>query len=319
MSTIQTTQDEIAAMQATLARHEEDLERLKQWLPESGDATGSLLQSIIAELTATRDGISRELSAIHERLDALEAAQANTDREIAGLKDDVAGLKDAVARLEGAVARLEGEVASVKGEVASVKGEVASVKGEVASVKGEVASVKETLAMLVERTNALVSQYDAMSKTMTVIESRVGNLTGSRLERRVARNIRGTLRRAIGLSQARVLHRDWGETDDDLIDLLDDADERGAITRQEREDVLDADLIAAGANPDGPPAYAVAEIGVTVDSVDINRAARRARTITKATGAECTAIVVGSEIPDAERERATRAGVAVIAVATPED
>ena len=173
--------------------------------------------------------------------------------------------------------------------------------------------------MLVERTNALVSQYDAMSKTMTVIESRVGNLTGSRLERRVARNIRGTLRRAIGLSQARVLHRDWGETDDDLIDLLDDADERGAITRQEREDVLDADLIAAGANPDGQPAYAVAEIGVTVDSVDINRAARRARTITKATGAECTAIVVGSEIPDAERERATRAGVAVIAVAAPED
>ena len=305
MSTIQTTQDEIAAMQATLARHEDDLERLKQWLPESGDATGSLLQSIIAELTATRDGISRELSAIHERLDALEAAQANTDREIAGLKDDVAGLKDAVARLEGAVARLEGEVASVKGEVAGVK--------------GEVASVKETLAMLVERTNALVSQYDAMSKTMTVIESRVGNLTGSRLERRVARNIRGTLRRAIGLSQARVLHRDWGETDDDLIDLLDDADERGAITRQEREDVLDADLIAAGANPDGQPAYAVAEIGVTVDSVDINRAARRARTITKATGAECTAIVVGSEIPDAERERATRAGVAVIAVAAPED
>ena len=305
MSTIQTTQDEIAAMQATLARHEEDLERLKQWLPESGDATGSLLQSIIAELTATRDGISRELSAIHERLDALEAAQANTDREIAGLKDDVAGLKDAVARLEGAVARLEGEVASVKGEVASVK--------------GEAASVKETLAMLVERTNALVSQYDAMSKTMTVIESRVGNLTGSRLERRVARNIRGTLRRAIGLSQARVLHRDWGETDDDLIDLLDDADERGAITRQEREDVLDADLIAAGANPDGQPAYAVAEIGVTVDSVDINRAARRARTIAKATGAECIAIVVGSEIPDAERERATRAGVAVIAVAAPED
>ena len=173
--------------------------------------------------------------------------------------------------------------------------------------------------MLVERTNALVSQYDAMSKTMTVIESRVGNLTGSRLERRVARNIRGTLRRAIGLSQARVLHRDWGETDDDLIDLLDDADERGAITRQEREDVLDADLIAAGANSDGPPAYAVAEIGVTVDSVDTNRAARRARTITKAIGAECIAIVVGSEIPDAERERATRAGVAVIAAAAPED
>ena len=116
-----------------------------------------------------------------------------------------------------------------------------------------------------------------------------------------------------------MLHRDWGETDDNLIDLLDDADERGAITRQEREDVLDADLIATGANPDGQRAYAVIEIGVTVASADVNRAARRARTMAKATDAQCSALVVGSEIPDAERERAMRAGVTIAAVAIPAD
>ena len=263
MSTLPPPQDEIAAIRATLARHEEDLERLKQWLPETGDATGSPLQNLVAELRATRDGIRQELLAIRERLDALEAAQANTDREIASIKDELAG-------------------------------------------------IKETLAMLVAR-------VDAMSSTLTETNSRLGNLTGSRLERRVARNIRVTLRRATGLSQARVLHRDWGETDDDLIDLLDEAYELGSITWREREDVLDADLIAAGVNPDGQPAYALAEISVTVASLDVNRAARRARTIAKATGAECTAIVAGSEIPAAERERATRAGVAVIVVAARED
>ena len=277
MSTLQPPQDEIAAIRATLARHEEDLERLKQWLPETGDATGSPLQNLVAELRATRDGIRQELLAIRERLDALEAAQANTDREIASIKDDIA-----------------------------------SIKEEIASIKDELASIKETLAMLVAR-------VDAMSSTLTETNSRLGNLTGSRLERRVARNIRVTLRRAIGLSQARVLHRDWGETDDDLIDLLDEAYELGSITWRERDDVLDADLIAAGANPDGQRAYALAEISVTVASLDVNRAARRARTIAKATGAECTAIVAGSEIPAAERERATRSGVAVIAVAARED
>ena len=284
MSTPSTPRDEIAAMQATLARHEEDLERLKQWLPESGDATGSLLESIVAELTATRDGIRRELRSIHARLDVLAAAQANANREIAGLKDDVV------------------------------------------SIKGEIASVKETVAMLVARTNALVAQYDAMSQSITamsqsitVIESRVGNLTGSRYERRVARNIRGILRRSVRLSQAQILHRDWAETDDDLIDLLDAADDRGAITRREREDVLDADIITAGVNPDGQRAYAVIEIGVTTESVDVNRAARRARTIAKATGAECSAVVVGREIPAAERERATRAGVALVAVTDASD
>ena len=180
------------------------------------------------------------------------------------------------------------------------------------TLQDELVSIKETLAMLVAR-------VDAMSRTLAETNSLLDNFPGGRLERRVARNIRVTLRHAIGLSQARVLHRDWGETDDDLIDLIDEAYELGSITWRERDDVLDADLIAAGANPDGRRAYALAEISVTVASRDVNRAARRARTIAKVTAAECTAIVAGSEIPAAERERATRSGVAVIAVAARED
>ena len=187
------------------------------------------------------------------------------------------------------------------------------------TLQDEIAGAKETPATLVANANALLAQFDAMSRTLTETNRLLDNFPGGRLERRVARNIRVTLRRAIGLSQARVLHRDWGETDDDLIDLLDEAYELGSITWRERDDVLDADLIAAGVNPDGRRAYALAEISVTVASLDVNRAARRARTIAKATGAECTAIVAGSEMPAAERERATRSGVAVIAAAAPED
>ena len=173
--------------------------------------------------------------------------------------------------------------------------------------------------MPVANSDTLVVQYDAMSQSITVIESRVGNLTGSRYERRVARNIRGILRRSVLLSQAQVPHRDWAETDDNLLDPLDNADDRGAITRQEREDVLDADIITAGVNPDGQRAYAVIAIGVTTESVDVNRAARRARTIAKTTGAECSAVVVGREIPTAERERTTRAGVAIVTVTDASD
>ena len=185
--------------------------------------------------------------------------------------------------------------------------------------RDEIAGAKEMPATLVANANALLAQFDAMSSALAETNRLLDNFPGGRLERRVARNIRVTLRRAIGLSPARVLHRDWGETDDDLIDLLDEAYELGSITWPERDDVLDADLIAAGVNLDGRPAYALAEISVTVASLDVNRAARRARTIAKATAAECTAIVAGSEIPAAARERATQSGVAVIAVAARED
>ena len=55
------------------------------------------------------------------------------------------------------------------------------------------------------------------------------------------------------------------------------------------------------------------------ESIDVNRAARRARTIAKTTGAECSAVVVGREIPTAERERTTRAGVAIVTVTDASD
>ncbi len=274
MSTTQSPQDEIAAIQATLARHDEDLERIKQRMIESEESTRAFLENIVAELTATRDNIVQELRAVNERLDAhtdilnnhterldaRAAAQANTDREIAG-------------------------------------------------INGEISTIKETLSVLVDRT-------DAMSRTINETNSRVGNLAGTRYERRVARIIFRRPSRTIGLSQPQVLHTDWGETDTAFLALLSDAD---TITDDEYGDLLDSDIILAGQNAAGQNSYAVVEVGITVSSNDINRAARRARTLTTATSTQCSAIVVGSEIPEAELERAARAGVAVIMVVESED
>ena len=154
-----------------------------------------------------------------------------------------------------------------------------------------------------------------MSRTLTETNSRVGNITGTRYERLVSRTIRRRLSRDFGLLQAQVLHTDWGETDHTLIALLDGAAENGAISDSEHSDALSADIIVAAQNAAGQSAYAVVEIGVTVSSVDVNRAARRARTLARAADSPCSAIVVGSEIPDVERERAARTEVAIISIA----
>ncbi len=138
-------------------------------------------------------------------------------------------------------------------------------------------------------------------------------------ERFVAGGIRRGLLRIIGLEQVRLLHTEWGETHNFLYDLLEDAGDKNAIGDDEYYDLLNAAVIAVGKNADGQDAYAVVEIGVTLNSTHVNRAARRARALAEATGAECSAVTVGSEIPDAERQRATWAGVAAIAVAAPED
>ena len=319
MSTIQTPQDEIAAIQATLALHAQDLARINRQLPEIAETVRIALERQAAESAAAHEQIVRELQAIRERQDAQERAIIGINGEIVGIKGEIVGINGEIVGIKGDIVRIDGEIVGIKGAIVRIDGEIVGIKDEIASIKDEITHIKEQLAVLFARTDAIIARMDAMSATLKSLDSRVGNITGTRLERRVARNIRGRLRRSIGLSQSRILHRDWGETDDDLIDLLDDADERGIISRQERDDALDADLIVVGADADGQRAYAVIEISVTVDNLDVNRAARRARAIAKATAAECTAIVVGSDIPDAERQRAARAGAAVITVPAPED
>ena len=299
---MQTPQDEIAAIQATLALHAEDLELIKQQLPEIAGAVRQAIEQATAEFVATHERIERELNAVRERQEAQALAQANTAREIAGIKDEIAGAKD--------------EITSIKETLTALVIRTDALVIRTDAVVARIDEVVDRTDVVVVHIAELKASTDAMSRTLTETSSRVGNLTGSRFERRVARIIRRRTSLTIGLSQARVLHTDWGETDAPLLTLLNDAD---AISDDEYEDLLDADIIVAGQNAAGQLAYAVVEIGVTVNSTHVNRAARRARTLAKATGEGCTAIVVGSEIPDAERERAMRAGAAVIAVAAPED
>jgi hypothetical protein len=274
MSTMQTPQDEISAIQATLALHAEDLERIKQQLPEIAGAVRQAIEQATAEFVAAHERIERELNAVRER----QEAQAG---EIAIIKGTLSVL---VIRTDVVVARID------------------EVVDRTDVVVAHIAEVK--------------ASTDAMSRTLTETSSRVGNLTGTRFERGVAKTISRRLSRGIGLSQIQVLHTDWGETDTALLMSL---NESNTISDDEHYDLLAADVIVAGQNVAGHLAYAVVEIGVTVNSTHVNRSARRARTLARATGEECTAIVVGSEIPDAERERVTRAGAAVIAVAAPED
>ena len=133
-------------------------------------------------------------------------------------------------------------------------------------------------------------------------------------KRRAARIIPRRLRTTMGFHLARVLHKEWGETDDALYTMLNEAEDNGAITEDEADDLLDADIILVGQNAAGHRAYVVIEIGITVSSADVNRAARRARALASAAGAPCNAVVVGSEIPDAERQRAARTEVAIIPI-----
>ena len=156
MTAMQTPQMKLRQYRQRWPSTAEDIELIKQRLPEITGEVRQALEEQAAEFAIAHARIERELIAIRE-------AQANTDREIAGIKNDI-------TRIDGHIVRIDGHNRPHR--------------------RREITSIKEMLAVLVSNTDDMIARMDTMSRELTETSSRVGNLTGSRFERRVARNIR---------------------------------------------------------------------------------------------------------------------------------
>ena len=84
-----------------------------------------------------------------------------------------------------------------------------------------------------------------------------------------------------------------------LTQLLDDAESEGRIEPVETNELDLADLVLTA---DGPTDYILAEISLTIQQDDIDRAAERAGLLAKATGRTVAPFAVGArEEPDLHR------------------
>jgi hypothetical protein len=100
-----------------------------------------------------------------------------------------------------------------------------------------------------------------------------------------------------------VLRRIHALTAEELVALLDEAEDRGAITAAERRDLLRADVVARGRQREsGVPAYLAVEVSAVVDEHDVWRALRRAEVLSRAAATPAIPAVAGERIdPDAEQ------------------
>jgi chromosome segregation ATPase len=86
---------------------------------------------------------------------------------------------------------------------------------------------------------------------------------------------------------------------------LDEAQDAGLITRQERNEILRLDVVAQG-RLDAEETYLAVEVSATVDATDVRRAAERAELLAKATGERVIAAVAGNEFAGDVAEEAAR-------------
>ncbi|HXF74438.1 MAG TPA: hypothetical protein VNO79_17785, partial [Actinomycetota bacterium] len=171
-----------------------------------------------------------------------------------------------------------------------------------------VARVEEQLEALAAAQRRTEERVEQLAEAQRRTEERladlavwVGHLRGEALERRYRE------RAPAYFSQVAQRVRVVGS--EELDRLLDEAVEGGRLGFDETEDVRRADLVLAGrAGPAGEPVYLIVETSATIEGRDVERAAQRAGSLSRA-GVRAIPVAAGARITPEAETAAHRLGV----------
>ena len=187
------------------------------------------------------------------------------------------------------------------------------VSGFMAETQGFIAEQRETNARF---DRFIVEQREhngTVDTRLNRMDGRMDNGFGANYEAKAANNLGSIAGRDLRLRRTRVLKALGFPTNEGLGELVADAEDQGALTEEEVNDLLATDLIAVGRSRDnGHDVYVAAEVSVTVGDQDVERAAVRAGYLGKVTGQATEPAVVGENIEPEQEALARRRQVTVM-------
>ena len=173
--------------------------------------------------------------------------------------------------------------------------ELLQVPARLDRIEGDIGILKEGQSRLEEDVTALKEGQLRLEEGQRRLEQRVDRIGGdvSRLlgddyESHVAIYIPRILRRSMGI-KATVFSTQRDKSA--LAQLLDEAESQGLIGSEDTDELDRADLVLTA---DGPADYLLAEVSITVQQDDIDRAAERAALLAKATGRTVAPFAIGA-------------------------
>jgi hypothetical protein len=212
---------------------------------------------------------------------------------VGALKIDTHTLKEDVGTLKVVTHTLKEDVGALKIDTHTLKEDVGALKIDTHTLKEDVGALKVDTHTLKTEVGTLKTDTGALRVDVGTLKDGVGELRGKSLEnhyRAAGSPFFGAL-----LRHPYVLSR--GE----VTDLLDEAVDRGVLSQDDAVEAQRADLIVRGTRrTDGAPVYLVVEVSWTVDTNDVERAARRAALLAKA-GAVALPVVAGEKIGEPAR------------------
>ena len=148
----------------------------------------------------------------------------------------------------------------------------------------------------------------------TRMSGQVSNLIDYNYERQAVRLVTRRLMRRLGISQVEILRAIMVQDKPDVTNLLYRVTAEGVVSDDEADDLEFADMILRGQTPEGATVHVVAEVSLTIQEADINRAARRAAVLERATRGTTYAVVIGESGSPANLELANQKKVVFIQI-----
>ena len=176
-------------------------------------------------------------------------------------------------------------------------------------IETDVSTLKDNLSSLTTTVNRIEDNVSTLTTTVNKMGGDVSMLKGSDYESHVARLASRFLHRQLGIA-ATVFSSQRNQAA--LATLLGDAEKQGTIDADETDELDKTDLILTA---DGPTDYILAEISITIQQHDVDRAAHRAALLAKATGQTVTPFAFGAQ----EEPGLNRRAIQIILIPEPTD
>ena len=183
-----------------------------------------------------------------------------------------------------------------EGQARLVEGQTRLEEGQARLVEGQT-RLEEGQTRLEEGQTSLRKDLNALTTEVRTIGGHVSRLTGDEYEGQASRIAIRRARTHLGVTEARIVGRAAGTDPDPIADIANTAALGGLITEGEADELERADLVMQGTK-NGRQVYIVAEISVTVQARDAQRALDRAAILQKASNTETIAAAIGQAIAE---------------------
>jgi len=189
--------------------------------------------------------------------------------ELLSLPAQVATLTDRIVTLAEAQQRTEVQVATLTTQVATLTDRIVTLAEAQQRTEAQVTMMTDRIATLAEAQQRTETQVATLARTMQTLTDDVGTLKGKSLEADY---------RAKGHAYfSRVVRHPHVLTSDEIVTLVEGAQDRGVFSADETQVLYAADVIVHGRCPaDGTEVYLVVEVSWSVDPHDVERAVQRA-------------------------------------------